>query len=378
MGRDSTSRTLITLAILGVLAWAVWLVWDVLPPFLMALALALVLDPLHRRMQRWGVRRGVAVFVTVFVFLLCFFGVVAFLGPKAATQVRQLLEHGDEYGKTLQDAADKWVQSNSGLLTKLHLPANLMALTTQLRDQLGGALQGALQRLPETLQASAATLGWLVIVPIVTLYMLMDMDRIRARFFHVLPDQHRDTIGELCGKVGGVFAAYLRGLILICLSYGLVVYVILGVWLQLPYALVLALVGGFLYAVPYLGQFTLWAVCAGVAAATGHNMAYVGVMVAALLGAGQLFDQLITPRVIGGQVGLHPALGLFALMVGGKLFGLMGMVLAIPIAASVRVILGEVYPRLTEPIPISEPAPERELPGAVESAAPPAPALPAE
>jgi predicted PurR-regulated permease PerM len=378
MGRDSTSRTLITLAILGVLAWAVWLVWDVLPPFLMALALALVLDPLHGRMQRWGVRRGVAVFVTVFVFLLIFVGVVAFLGPKATAQVRQFLENADEYGRRLQETADAWVRSQSGLLTKLRLPANLGALAGQLRDQLGGAAQGALQGLPATLQASAATLGWLVIVPIVTLYLLLDMDRIRVRFFHVLPDQHRETVGELCGKVGGVFAAYLRGLILICLSYGLVVYVILGLWLQLPYALVLALVGGFLYAVPYLGQFTLWGVCAGVAAATGHNAAYVGVMVAALLGAGQLFDQLITPRVIGGQVGLHPVLGLFALMVGGKLFGLMGMVLAIPVAASVRVILGEVYPRLTEPIPGSEPVPQREVPEAVETAAPAAPALPAE
>jgi predicted PurR-regulated permease PerM len=194
-------------------------------------------------------------------------------------------------------------------------------------------------------------LGWLLVVPIVTLYLMIDLDRIKLRMYHVIAERHRGLVVDLSMQVGRVFSAYLRGLMMVCLSFGIALYVVLGGMFQMEYAVIIALLAVVLYAVPYLGQLLLLVVCGLVAWATVHQLGYVLGVAAAVILVGQLFDQLITPRVMGKQVGLHPVLGVFALMVGGQLFGLPGMVVAVPVAASLRVVLIYLFPRLGEPIP---------------------------
>ena len=349
MGRDPTSRTLLWLAGLAVLAWLLTLLADVLTPFVIALVLAILLDPLHDRIQARGLPRGVAVGLTFLVFMAVFVGVVAFLIPVTVGQVADLVRNADAYLLKVRTALDGWVTANSTLLRRFNLPPSTTELWSRYQVDATAAIQMLLQRVFEVLQASAGKLSWLVIVPLVTLYLLVDFDRARERLIFLLPDDRRDQIVALAAKVGGVFAAYVRGLVAICACYGLMVYLALELLFRMPYALIVGLAAVALYAVPYLGQLALIVSAVIVAWATGtHHVAWVGL---AVLAIGQLFDQLITPRVIGRQVGLHPVLGLFALMVGGQLFGPLGMVVAVPVAASVRVILAELFPRLTAPIP---------------------------
>lgn len=358
MASDGTSRTLVTLAGVGLAFWAVWLVRDVLPPFLIALALALLLDPLHDRMQRRGLPRAAAVAITFAAFLAAFVGVIAFLLPKAVAQVSELLQNMELYGARLQSALDTWSIEHSEDLRRMGLPATLSDLWQQYQADVGRYVQLVLQRVFEGLQASAGVLGWLVLIPIVTLYLLMDLDRFQARILHVIPEAHRETAGHLALQVGRVFSAYLRGLTAICAAYGLLVYLVLFLGFRLPYALILGLAAAVLYAIPYLGQIALIAVCLIVAWVTGYQAPQIVGLVVSLILVGQLFDQLVTPRVIGRQVGLHPVIGLFALMVGGQLFGLAGMVIAVPVAASARVVLIHLFPRLAEPLPEKRAEPE--------------------
>jgi predicted PurR-regulated permease PerM len=351
MGRDSTSRTLFWLTGLAVSAWLLWKLADVLTPFAIAIVLALLLDPLHDRIQARGVPRGLAVGLTFLVFMAVFIGFVAFLIPVTVGQVADLVRNADEYLAKIRLGLDGWVSANGALLQRFNLPPSSTELWTRYQGDATVAVQALLQRFFEFLQASAGKLSWLVIVPLVTLYLLVDLDRARERLIFMLPDDRREQIVALTAKVGGVFAAYVRGLVAICACYGLIVYLALELGFRTPYALILGLAAVALYAVPYLGQLALIASAVIVAWATGHGTGYLVGVGLTLLGIGQLFDQLITPRVIGRQVGLHPVLGLFALMVGGQLFGPFGMVVAVPVAASVRVILVELFPRLTAPIP---------------------------
>ncbi|MFN3649426.1 MAG: AI-2E family transporter [Armatimonadota bacterium] len=367
MSADSTSRTLITLALLAVLAGCIWLVRDVLPPFLIALALTLLLDPVLDRMERWGLPRWAAVTLTFGGFLAVFFGVVAFLVPRAAAQIGDLIHNWSTYDARLGEVVDGWTHENAELLRQFNLPPTAAEFWQRYQGEIGAYLQGLLQHAFVTLQASAALLGWIVVVPIVTLYLMMDIDRLRARLCYLVPDAQRETVVTLCSRVGGVFAAYLRGLVMVSASYGLLLYLVLALGFRLEYALILGLAGGFLYVVPYLGQLVVLATTCIVAWTTGHSGGYVLGVGAAVVAVGQLFDQLVTPRVIGQQVGLHPVIGLFALMVGGQLFGLSGMVIAVPVAAAARVVLIHLFPRLAEPIPpsASTSGVEAEEPGAV-------------
>jgi predicted PurR-regulated permease PerM len=323
----------------------------------MATGLSLLLDPVLVRMQRWGLPRGLAVTLTFVLFLALFVGVIAFLVPRAVTQIADLTQNLNKYGQVLELAFDKWAKDNATLLARLHLPPTLSGLWDQYQNEIIRYLQVVLQGLFISLQAGLGTLGWAVVVPIVTLYLMIDMERLRARLYHVVAPRHRAVVGDLASKVGNVFAAYLRGLILICAAFGLVVYVALGMAFALPYAVILALLAAVLYAVPYLGQLSLLVVCILVAWVTGRNLGQIVAVAVTLVAIGQIFDQLITPRVIGRTVGLHPVLGLFALMVGGQLFGLSGMVVAVPVAASLRVVLIHLFPRMGEPLP-TDPKPK--------------------
>ena len=116
----------------------------------------------------------------------------------------------------------------------------------------------------------------------------------------------------------------------------------------------IGLVSGVLYAVPYVGGAATVAIVALVALSTHSSAGFVlGVVVTVLL-IYQLFDQVITPRVVGGQVGLHPVVSIFALTTGGQLFGLPGMILAVPVAASIQIVLTTLWPQLAEPLPAGE------------------------
>jgi predicted PurR-regulated permease PerM len=194
----------------------------------------------------------------------------------------------------------------------------------------------------------------MVIIPIVTFYLLQEISTLRARIVNLIPARHREGFINVSERVGDVFSGYVRGLIIVCAGFAVVLGVVLALLFRLPYALMIALVAGVLYAVPYVGGAATIAIAALVAVATQHGTGFVVGVVMAVLVVQQLFDQIITPRVVGGLVGLHPVVSLFALTAGGQLFGLPGMILAVPVAASAQVVLTSLWPALAEPLPVEE------------------------
>jgi predicted PurR-regulated permease PerM len=363
---DSVSRTLVTLVFLALLGWALWLVRDVLPPFLIGLGLALLLDPVLDRMERGGIPRWAAVAVTFVVFLGAFFAVLALVVPRAVAQVAELVRNMDQYALQVEQAVTRWTEQNADLLRRLRLPVTAPELWAQYQGDVMRYLQVVLQRVFTGVEGWAGRLGWVIIIPIVTLYLMIDLDRARSRLLYLIAEDQREWVMGLATKVGQVFIAYLRALVLISALYGTVVYAALSAGFNLPYSIILGLLAGVLYAVPYLGQIGLILVTAAVAWLAGRTGVQVLQVVIVLVIIGQIFDQVITPRLIGKQVGLHPAIGLFALMCGAQLFGLAGMVFAVPVAAAVRVVLIELYPRLGDPLPA-----ETEAAGAPQPAAQP-------
>lgn len=161
------------------------------------------------------------------------------------------------------------------------------------------------------------------------------------------------TLRELA--IGHIFSEYLRGLLIVSALYDVMtLLLLLGLSLFHPdiagYALLVAVAGDLLYSVPYLGPLVTALITFLVAfAAGGIGFGFAGV--GATLVLNQIFDNIITPRIVGGGVGLHPVMSLFALTLGGALFGLWGLLLSVPIAASLQAILFRLFPKLTTPTP---------------------------
>ncbi len=331
-----------------------YLVRDVLPPFLIAFAVAALLDPLLVWMQRWGWSRRAATLVVFALFLLTFAGVALVLIPAAVRQAAEFAGNMPAYYAELTQRAQAALAAHHELLARLRLPTTSNEILARYQAEITRFLQSLVSRLLQVFASSVSKLPWMAIIPIVTFYLLQEIDPLRARAVHLVPAPHRRRFLELSERVGSVFSGYVRGLIIVCAGFALATGTVLALVFRLPYSLMIGLVSGVLYAVPYVGGAATVAIVALVALSTHSSAGFVlGVVVTVLL-IYQLFDQVITPRVVGGQVGLHPLVSIFALTTGGQLFGLPGMILAVPVAASIQIVLTTLWPQLAEPLPAGE------------------------
>ncbi len=333
---------------------------NVIAPFAVGLVLALLLDPLADTLMKRGLSRTAASGLVFGVFLLLVFGIGWLAIPALIGEAGALAQNGPIYISGLQDSVNHFLAAHHKI-GPIKMPRNFSQLTSQVSGQASGLLQRAGGSIGTFLIGSVTFVVQLVLTLIITFYFLVDIDRLRARLFYLAPEKWRGMMGHVGSDVGGVFSDYLRGLLIVCALYGVTT---IGLLYGLSffhhslaqYALLVGAAAGVLYAVPYLGSFTtaLVTFIVAFAAATGDHqsgLTFGGIAVAATLAVNQVFDNIVTPRVVGGGVGLHPVLALFALVIGGELFGIAGMLLSVPIAGSIQAILFRLFPRLTQPTP---------------------------
>ena len=332
----------------------------IITPFAVGLILALLMDPFADRLMRHGMGRSAAAGVVFGVFLLLLGGIGWLTVPALIAQAGNLAQHGPDYVHSLQTHTDTFLKTHKKV-GPFKMPATFQTLTSQLSDKASTYVQEAGGKVVGFLVGSATVLIQLLLTLIIAFYLLVDIDRLRARLFYLAPEGWRARMGQMGGDIGGVFSDYLRGLLIVCVLYGVfTIGLLYGLSIfhhsLAQYALLVGAAAGVLYAVPYLGAFSIALVTFVVSfsAATGDHQNGLAFGGAALLGTlvlNQIFDNVVTPRVVGGGVGLHPVLALFALVIGGEMFGLWGMLLSVPIAGSIQAILFRLYPRLTQPTP---------------------------
>ncbi len=331
-------------------------VLDIATPFVIAIVLALLLDPIVDKLERRGLSRGLGVGLIFGVLLLLLVGIGIVVIPTLVSQASQLSHDGPTYIKRGQDFANDFL-ANHRTIGSVQLPENVQALSSQFSSRASEFVKGSAGRVAGLLLGSFTMIIDTFVALIATFYLLMDVDRLRARLYYFAPERARGPIAQYASDVGAVFSNYLRGLMIVCALYGvttIIIFYALGfVHAEMRhYALLLGFAAGLLFAVPYVGTVTT-ALVAGVVALVAGGPEFGAIAVAIIIALNQVFDHIITPRVIGGGVGLHPVLTVFALVLGGELFGLPGLLLSVPLAASLQVILFRLFPKLNSPTPES-------------------------
>lgn len=332
----------------------------VLTPFVVGLVLALLLDPLADQLMHRGVGRSAAAGIVFGVFLLLFAGIGWLTVPALIAQAGNLAQNGPGYVHSLQIHTDTFLAAHPKI-GPFKLPSTFQTMTAQLSDRASAYVQEAGGKVVGFLVGSATVLIQFILTLIIAFYLLVDIDRLRARLLFLAPEGWRAKIGQMGSDIGGVFSDYLRGLLIVCALYGVTTIALLyGLSIfhhsLMQYALLVGAAAGVLYAVPYLGAFSIALatfIVSFMAATADHQsgLAFGGVALLGTLLLNQVFDNVVTPRVVGGGVGLHPVLALFSLVIGGEMFGLWGMLLSVPIAGSIQAILFRLYPRFTQPTP---------------------------
>jgi len=313
--------------------FVLWALGNVILPFVVGGAIAYFLDPVADRLERAGLSRVMAT-VIISVFLLAVVTVsLLFIIPVLIQQTNGLIESAPELFNQLR-----------GWLTE-RFP-NVMEEGSPLRtslSSLGETIQERGGELVQTLLSSAAgvvsVVVFLVVVPVVSFYLLLDWDRLVARVDDLLPRDHADTIRQLASEIDRTLASFVRGQGTVCLILG-TFYAVALMLVGLQFGLVVGLIAGLLTFIPYVGALVGGALSVGLALFQFWGEWWWIVAVAVIFQVGQFIEgNILTPKLVGSSVGLHPVWLIFALTAFGTLFGFVGMLVAVPVAAALGVIV---------------------------------------
>ena len=324
---------------------ALWLLHDILLPFVVGVIIAYFFDPVVARLQAWGLSRGLATAATTALAVFLIVGVIVAVLPPLVGQAQHLIAKAPEYitraTERLQPLVEPLRDKFGGLVglgagsTAEDLQSEASKWSGEALTFLGGLLAGLARRGVAIINL----LGLLFITPVVTFYLLRDWERLLANLDSWLPRENAGTIRKIARESDAAIAGYVRGQALVCLCLALLYSVGLSL-AGLEFGFVIGLIAGMISFIPFVGTMV------GAVMSLGRALAqfppdWIGVVkVGAVFLAGHLLESnFLSPKLVGDRVGLHPVWIMFALLAGGALFGFVGVLIAVPVAAMIGVVV---------------------------------------
>ncbi len=325
------------IAALAVFVGLLWLLSPILLPFVVGMALAYVLDPLANRLTKRGVSRLIAALIILGAFVLALALLLLLIAPVLAQQISGFIDNAPGYVQRLQalvsDPNHPWLKRIVG--------DNLVGAGKSVGDVMNEAM-GYLDTVLASLWAKGRALisifSLVVITPVVAFYLLCDWDRMVNSVDRLIPLPQRETVRGLGREIDATISAYVRGQSGVCLILGS--YYAVGLTLAgLSFGLLIGVVSGIVSFIPYVGSLTALVLSLAVAVAQFFPDWTRILIVAGVVLFGQFMEgNVLSPKLVGHSVGLHPVWLMFALFAFGYLFGFVGLLLAVPLAAAAGVL----------------------------------------
>jgi predicted PurR-regulated permease PerM len=321
-----------------VVAGTLWLLGEILLPFVAGVALAYLLNPLINRLERVGVPRWIGALVVVTVVVLAIVVLLLQVAPIIGVQLAGLIENLPGYMRRLQqfitDPSRPWL---SRLVGDRFTGADKSV--GDLITQGAGLATAFLGSVWTGGRALLSILSLLVVTPVVAYYFIADWPRIVTSFDRLIPLKQKETVRGLFREADRAVAGFVRGQTLVCLLLGLFYAVALS-FVGLNFGLLIGLIAGFISFIPYVGSITGLLLSMGVAVGQFWPDWFWIVVVLAIFVGGQFVEgNILVPKLVGESTGLHPLWLMFALFAFGYLFGFVGLLIAVPLAAAIGVLV---------------------------------------
>jgi predicted PurR-regulated permease PerM len=315
-----------------------YLLAPVLAPFMYAAVLAYLGNPLIDRLEARKIDRSMAVMLVFGLIVLGLLVLLLILVPISSHQFKLLMDRLPVYIHWLQTSVLPWFHDHLGFDPATFELELLHTRLTDYAQKISTVALGLVESLETSSTVIFTWLAHLVLIPLVTFYLLRDWHVLLASIQNLLPRAIVGHVTYLTRESDEVIGAFLRGQFIVMAILGVFYSVGLAV-IGLEFPLIIGMLAGLVSFVPYLGLITGILLASIVSILEFHSLLSV-FPVLILFGLGQLIsDFFLTPKLIGDRIGLHPVAVLFAVLAGGHLFGLVGILLALPVAAVIRVLL---------------------------------------
>jgi predicted PurR-regulated permease PerM len=324
-------------AILIVVVLMLWLLSEILLPFVAGLAIAYLLTPLTDRLERLGVNRLAAALLIITLVLMAIVLLILLVAPIMAGQLSSFIDNIPGYVTKVQtllsDPSRPWVQKVLGagfnadkslgdLVTQ-----GVVWLTTFLKSLWSGG------------RALVSLFSLVVVTPVVAFYLIYDWHRMIRSADSWVPVHQRETVRQLARDIDAAIAGFVRGQTAVCLILGSF-YAVALTLSGLNFGLLIGLISGVITFVPYVGSMTGLILALGVAVAQFWPHYSSILIVLGIFLVGQFIEgNVLAPKLVGQSVGLHPVWLIFALLAFGYLFGFVGLLVAVPLAATIGVLV---------------------------------------
>lgn len=348
--KQSQLQTLLLLMLIGGGLFFIYRIRAILPLFVAGFLLAYLLDPIVDQLESRGWSRNVAALIAFSFFLLLFAIIVLTIAPLIISQAQALIEEcmppNGRYYIIAVNFIKRLEENNA---SQNPLLAYASQVLNSFSKQVGDFI---LERIKWAVTSIGSIIS-LLLLPIVTYYSLQVIDPLRQRIFSLLPPQHRAELTALLRETGKLIGRYFRGYMLLCACVGIVnsfLLWLLSLYFGNKYAIAIGFFSGITYSIPYFGTITstLLAFAIGYLTSNHHNMLTAILSSGVIIVVNQVFDWLVMPKVVGQKVGLPPIVAIFAVMAGSVAFGVLGMIIAVPLAGCIKLALMQFMPKLFE------------------------------
>ncbi len=335
------------LILIAVVVFVLYMLGSSLTPFIVAALFAYLFNPLVERFERWGMSRTLAVSLLFVLLTLVFTGILIGLVPLIERQISNLLGQLPNWIDWFRANATPWFHDRLGLDVEIPDLREITDMLQQYWKEAGGVAATVVAKVSKS---GLAIVGWmlnLVIIPVAAFYLMRDWELLVDRVHALIPRSVESTVSRLARESDKTLGSFLRGQLSVMIILGLIYGV--GLWLVgISVGPLIGMIAGLISFVPYMGAIVGLAMGVIAAVVQYQDVFHIAMVVMVFVIGQSLEGYVLVPKMVGDSIGLHPVAVMFAILAGGELFGFVGVLVALPVAAVAMVVLRYLYGRYTE------------------------------
>lgn len=334
------------LILIVVVVFVLYMLGSSLTPFIVAALFAYLFNPLVERFQRWGMNRTLAVSLLFVLLTLVFAGILIGLIPLLERQISNFLGQLPTWIDWFRATATPWFHDRLGMNVEIPDMRQITDMLQQYWKEAGGVATTVVAKVSKS---GLAIVGWmlnLVIIPVAAFYLMRDWDLLVERVHALIPRSVEPTVSRLVRESDRTLSSFLRGQLSVMIVLGLIYGI--GLWLVgISVGPLIGMIAGLISFVPYMGAIVGMAMGVIAAVVQYQDVFHVAMVMVVFVIGQSLEGYVLVPKLVGDSIGLHPVAVMFAILAGGELFGFVGVLVALPVAAVVMVVLRYLYERYT-------------------------------